>query len=262
MIGVENAFARKSAEEIRRVLEPQVHVMQDGIVCDTDSRGYPTPGNRDPLDLVVDASEGFIPLWAPDVTLRWRFQQRSLDVFVDPEAAAAYLRDLLGRALLAWGAAAPIDFTHDEDRWDFEIAVNPVDKCTPSGCVLARAFFPDAGRHELTVFPKMFGQSDHEQVDTIAHEIGHTFGLRHFFAQVSETAWPSQIFGEHQPFSIMNYGSLSELTALDRSDLTALYQQVWSGELTHINGTPIRLVHPFSGVSAAPDGVVTISRAA
>ena len=81
-----------------------------------------------------------------------------------------------------------------------------------NGYVLASAFFPDAGRHELVIYPKMFSQSRREQVDTLIHEVGHIFGLRHFFANIRETAWPSQVFGTHKPFSIMNYGHQSELT--------------------------------------------------
>jgi hypothetical protein len=69
------------------------------------------------------------------------------------------------------------------------------DNCTPSGCVLASAFFPDSGRHQLVLYPKMFSQSKKEQIETLIHEIGHIFGLRHFFANVSETVWPSEIFG-------------------------------------------------------------------
>ena len=89
-------------------------------------------------------------------------------------------------------------------------------------------------------------------METLIHEIGHVFGLRHFFANISETAWPSQIFGTHKPFSIMNYGSQSELTADDKSDLKRLYQLVWAGELTQINGTPIKLVKAFHTIGAAP----------
>jgi reprolysin-like metallo-peptidase family M12B len=244
----DHAFALKDPDDVARDLESQLHVLGKGIICDTDSRGYSTPDNRDPLDLVVDASEGFIPLWARDVTLRWRFQQRSLSVFVDPVGAADAIRRLLGEALLRWGDAAPVKFAQNNDAWDFEIVVSAVDDCSPNGCVLASAFFPDAGRHELTIYPKMFTQSEHEQVDTLIHEIGHTFGLRHFFAQLSESAWPSEIFGEHQAFSIMNYGSMSELTAADRTDLAILYQQAWSGQLTQINGTPVRLLRPFSSL--------------
>jgi hypothetical protein len=251
----EYAFDLKNAEDIARDLEPQVHALGKGLVCDTESRGYPTPDNRSPLDLVVHAAQGFIPLWAPEVTLRWRFQQRSLGVFLNPAAAAETIRQLLGEALLKWGDATPVKFAQDDEVWDFEIAVSPVDQCTPNGCVLARAFFPDAGRHQLTLFPKMFTQSRHEQVDTLLHELGHTFGLRHFFAQVSETAFPSQIFGEHKPFSIMNYGSMSELTDADRADLSTLYRLARSGQLTHVNGTPIRLTHPFSSLVPVPQPV-------
>jgi hypothetical protein len=131
------------------------------------------------------------------------------------------------------------------------------DDCSPSGCVLASAFFPDAGRHRLVLYPKLFTQSREEQVETLIHEIGHVFGLRHFFANVSENAWPSEIFGTHSKFSIMNYGNLSALTAEDKKDLRRLYQMAWSGALTQINGTPIRFVKPFSSLSPTPDSVLT-----
>ncbi|MEV6493504.1 matrixin family metalloprotease, partial [Actinoplanes sp. NPDC051633] len=243
-----------------RHIEPQVNVFGNGVVCDTDSRGYPTPQDRDPADLVVDASEGFIPLWARDVTLRWRFQQRSLSVFVNPDAAAAAIRELFGEALLAWGDAAPVKFAQRDDAWDFEIVVKGIDDCSPNGCVLASAFFPDAGRHELIIYPKMFTQAREEMVETLIHEIGHTFGLRHFFANVSEEAWPSQIFGTHEAFSIMNYGSKSVLTETDKADLKALYQLAWGGGLTQINGTPIRFVRPFSALAPQPEVVFALQR--
>jgi DUF1365 family protein len=70
----------------------------------------------------------------------------------------------------------------------------------------------------------MFTQDRKEQLDTLIHEIGHTFGLRHFFAQVSETAWLSEVFGKHQKFSSMSYSADSELTAYDKADLKKLYQ--------------------------------------
>ncbi len=237
---------RKPEEEFQEV-ESQIHVYGSGVICDTDTRGYATPKNQSPLELVVDASQGFIPLWAEGVTLRWRFQERSMRIFVDPEAAKTYIKELLGEALVAWGDAAPVKFAQRDDLWDFEIVMRATDRCNPrGGCVLASAFFPDAGRHELVIYPRMFTQSRKEQVDTMIHEIGHTFGLRHFFANVSETAFPSEIFGTHSRFSIMNYGSLSELTDDDRDDLKRLYNMVWSEELQEINGTPIQKMKPFS----------------
>ena len=86
----------------------------------------------------------------------------------------------------------------------------------------------------------------HEQVETMAHEFGHVFGLRHFFAPVSETAWAAEIFGTHSSFSIMNYGAKSVMTDADKDDLRQLYEQVWRGDLTEINGTPVQQVRPFS----------------
>lgn len=241
-------------------VESEVHVIGPGVICGTEKRGYPTPHNRDLAEIVVDASEGFVPLWAKDVTLRWRFQSRSLEVFADPEAARAEIERLFGEALVAWGDAAPIKFAKRDDAWDFEIVMREADRCTLDGCVLASAFFPDAGRHELRIYPKMFEQSRAEQVETLVHEIGHVFGLRHFFANVSETAWPSEVFGEHNPFSIMNYGEESVLTDADRNDLKELYRAAWSGELTKINGTPIRLMQPFHATGAPPVNVVAIGR--
>ncbi|MCU1517185.1 MAG: matrix metalloproteinase1, partial [Pseudarthrobacter sp.] len=95
--------------------------------------------------------------------------------------------------------------------------------------------------------------------ETLIHEFGHVFGLRHFFADVSETAWPSQIFGTHSKFSIMNYGPNSTLTDADLADLTKLYALAWAGQLSSINGTPIRFVRPYSASGQRlPDAVVVL----
>ena len=98
--------------------EPHIHVYHNGAVCDTDSRGYPTPDNRSPNELVLDATDGFIPLWARDVTLRWRFQERSLSAFRNPEAAKIAIRELFIEGLLAWEDAAPIKFAERHDAWE------------------------------------------------------------------------------------------------------------------------------------------------
>ncbi len=106
----------------------------------------------------------------------------------------------------------------------------------------------------------MFNQSPKERDDTLRHELGHVFACRHFFAQITESAWPSEIFGTHKPFTIMNYGDLSELTDEDRSDLKRLYQAAWSGQITAINGTPIRFVKPFHTIGELQDGLVSVGR--
>lgn len=226
-----------------------IHSLGNGVVCDTERRGHPTPQGRSPHEIVVDASEGFIPLWEKNVTLHWRFSERSFALLPDAAAKKLEIRTLLAAALVEWGTAAPVRFKEDRDLWDFEIVMRTGDQCSPFGCVLASAFFPDPGRHELVIYPKMFTQPWKEQVDTFIHEIGHVFGLRHFFALVKEKAWPAEIFGTHAEFSIMNYGHLSELTKQDKEDLTKLYKSAWNGTLKHINGTPIKLVKPFNTIA-------------
>jgi hypothetical protein len=240
-----NPFQLRNSEDAFHDIESQIHVFGSNAVCDTDTRGYATPGNKNPAELVLDASEGFIPLWAKNTMLRWRFQERSMSIVEDPENVKILIRELLGQALLQWGDAAPIKFVQRDDAWDFEIVIRESDRCNPRGCVLASAFFPDPGRNELVIYPRMFTQSRKEQVDTLIHEIGHIFGLRHFFANISETDFPSIKFGTDRPFTIMNYGNESELTNDDRADLKRLYQSAWSRDLTQINGTPIRLTRPF-----------------
>src|SRR5207237_7369594 len=110
-------------------------------------------------------------------------------------------------------------FTQSDSNWDFEIKVRDKEDCDTRGCVLASAFFPDAGRHELQIYPTMLDQSKADQINTLIHEIGHVFGLRHFFAKISESGSPSEVFGTHRPVSIMNYGSESQLTSDDKADL-------------------------------------------
>jgi hypothetical protein len=235
--------------------------ISQGVVCGTEGRGHATPGDRPPAELVVDATQGFIPLWAAGSMLRWRFQERSFALAPDAAGSQAAVLDLMSQALLRWGAAAPVRFTRDADVWDFEVVLRNAPDCSPQGCVLASSFFPDAGRHQLLIYPTMFEQPRQEQIETLIHEFGHVFGLRHFFAQISETAWPSQIFGTHSPFSIMNYGPQSTLTDADLHDLTELYRSARAGLLTAVNGTPIRFVRPYSsladlGVPVAADVLV------
>jgi len=254
-----NPFELRKTEN-EAAVDSEIHVFGNGVICDTEKRGQATPKGRSVLEIVVNSTGGFIPLWAKDVTLRWRFQQRAFDSFADPEAAEAAIEQLFAEALLAWGAALPVTFAKRDSAWDFEIVMRESDRCSINGCVLASAFFPDAGQHELKLYPKMFQQSHQEQLETLVHELGHAFGLRHFFANVSETGFPSEIFGTHDKFSIMNYGTESRLTDADKKDLERLYRLAWAGELTKINGTPIRLVTPFHTTGSAPESMVAVGK--
>lgn len=220
------------------------------MVCATNRRGYATPENRSPAEIVVDATDGFVPLWAPNVTLRWQFDDQSMEYFQQTDQAKDAIRTLMGEALLAWGDASPVRFDEHDGVWDFRVVMREADRCTNSGCVLASAFFPDPGRNELVLYPELFDQSREEVVETFIHEFGHVFGLRHYFANIDETRWASEIFGTHAEFSIMNYGHKSTLTEADRKDLRRLYHLAWSGQINNVNGTPIRFFHPFSSSAA------------
>ena len=240
-----NIYLERGDVDIYTPAESEVHIYgKNKTKCETDSKGYATPRNRKPTEIVLDASEGFIPLWEKDVILRWRFNPSLYNFFQSPTEAMNGIREVLGKGILKWEDAAPVKFREGYDAWDFEIIVKK-DNCDPRGCTLASAFFPDAGRHELVIYPKMFDLSEEEQIETMAHELGHIFGLRHFFAEISEQFFPSVKFGEHKPFSIMNYGDESQMTENDINDLKLLYEKVWSGELKEINGTPIRTFYPY-----------------
>ena len=231
-----------------QVANPEEHVFGKQHVCRTEMRGQSHSGHEGLFEIVVGMAKT-IPLWATGVVLRYRFDSRSFRRFADPEAAKAAIRGLLGKAIAEWGAAAPVAFAEKKSNFDFEIVARNADDCDINGCVLASSFFPGTAQQKLTIYPRMFEQSAVEQIATIVHELGHVFGLRHYFAQISETQWASQTFGTHNKFSIMNYGEDSILTDADRADLRDLYSKARSGTLTHINVAKIELFKPFSALS-------------
>jgi hypothetical protein len=218
-----------------------IHQLKSEIICTTE----PTASNPTPESLVLDATDGFIPLWTRGSVLHWRFNFESLDKYVRADEVKDKYRQLFAQAVYNWDDATPVRFKEVSEPPDFEVYIEKFDRCTPAGCTLASAFFPTPGREKLFVYPKMFTQIQKEQVDTLVHEIGHIFGLRHFFANEKERNFPSVVFGDHNPFTIMNYGTLSELTEQDKLDLKKLYDAVWSGSIYEINRTPIKLFSPY-----------------
>lgn len=240
-------FKKRAQAALDALKKGKVHTYGKSIRCCTDALGKKSPLGRSPAEIVLDASDGFVPLWAKAQTLRWRFQEMSMTQFENVEAAKEGIRALMSDALLQWGHAAPIRFHESSagQRWDFEVVVREQADCDVNGCVLASAFFPGGGQDELVIYPTMFAQPRAEQIETLIHEFGHVFGMRHFFANVSETAWAVELFGKQSKFTIMNYGPNSKLTRSDKADLRKLYRMVWSGELDEINGTPIKLFRPY-----------------
>ncbi len=243
-------FKRRAKADLDALRKDTAHTYGKFVRCCTDARGKKSPLGRSPAEIVLDSSDGFVPLWDKAQTLKWRFQELSMTQFENVDAAKDGVRSLMSEALLKWGNAAPIRFHESTpgQRWDFEVVVREQADCDVNGCVLASAFFPDAGQHELVIYPTMFDQLRAEQLETLVHEFGHVFGLRHFFANISETQWASEVFGKQSKFTIMNYGPDSKLTAGDKADLRKLYRKTWSGELDEVNGTPIRLFRPYSAV--------------
>lgn len=190
------------------------------------------------VEIVVGLGDN-IPLWQQNITLKWRFNPL-FNNYNNSSNVKSYIRTIFKEAILKWGDASPVNFSESFDEFDFEIIMRP-DNCNAHGCTLASAFFPNSNLNILTLYPKMFEQNRFEQIETLVHEIGHIFGLRHYFAKEKEGSWRSEIFGHHYPLTIMNYGHQSTLTEQDRVDLKLLYSKVWSGQINNINGMPIRL---------------------
>lgn len=228
-----------------------------GKRCVTESR-FPGPQNvsdhRIQPEVVVDVSRGKVPLWTAGTTLHWRFDERSLRRGGNIEATRRRVRALLRDAIAAWGTAAPVAFQERKRGWDFEIAVLARSDCGIDGCTLASAFFPSSQRQRLLIYPTMFEYDRAEQVSTLVHELGHVFGLRHFFAVTEEKEFPSLIFGEHSSYTVMNYGPKGRLTAADKRDLRRLYKAAWSPDATARIGRQVRLVHaPHMGRGTEED---------
>jgi len=57
----ENPLSIKYKKDVAEAQEPFIHIYCNGAVCETDNRGHATPENRSPIEIVVDATEGFIP---------------------------------------------------------------------------------------------------------------------------------------------------------------------------------------------------------
>src|SRR5262245_32186529 len=112
------------------------HIYNKHVICVTDTKGHAQPEGRSVIEIRVDATDGFIPLWEKNVTLNWRFNKSFGSFFKKPEAAKGAVRKLFGEAIMGWKEACPIRFREVKDGWDFEIAMHKED-CDNSGCVLA-----------------------------------------------------------------------------------------------------------------------------
>ena len=93
-VGADNLLALKPEQDAS---DPQVHQLRRGIICRTERKAQ----KRSPLSIVLDATEGFIPLWMSNQVLRWTFDDASLAAFQNPEAIKTRIRQVfaeIGRA--------------------------------------------------------------------------------------------------------------------------------------------------------------------
>ena len=173
-------LALNEADDLTSSTERQVHLLSKGIICTTDSRARKL-GLR--LRSSLTPPRDLSRCGRRIEVLRWKFNEASLAVFRRPEAVKSTGQGIAHGSHYSLGNRCAYSLQRKSRQLRLRDRCRRIRKLyTPQGCILAQAFFPDAGRHQLFVFPTMFQQSKKEQVDTLAHEIGHVFGLRHFFA--------------------------------------------------------------------------------
>lgn len=195
------------------------------------------------IEVIVGERDGYIPLWQENTVLNWKFSAEISAL----DHRKATIANLLEKALALWGDAAPVQFRQSHYDWDLEIVISRYDRLNSEGRrVRADGFFPSETKNKLKFYPHFFGLTAAEQERIVLHELGHIFGLRHYFAGEAESDLPSHLFGEHRKFTIMNYGEFQKFSDADKRDLKRLYDLAWKGELTEIGGTPIELLAPFS----------------
>ena len=138
------AKARKSTKRTNKKADSPEHIYGKNVRCATDSKGYERHRDMSPTEIRVHESDGFIPLWAEDVTLRYRFNEWSFEKKYGDKAdeQKAVVQKLFDDGLSLWGDAVPIKFTYNTEASDFEIFIVQEPDCDSSGCVLPQRFSP------------------------------------------------------------------------------------------------------------------------
>jgi hypothetical protein len=195
--------------------------------------------------IVLDDQTGVVPVWAQGQTLTWKY---SVDAAFDKISKSKF-EDWLKQALAAWGDSAPVQVEgpKDSDDTDFTVVLYNDFFRYQGGYVLGQAFFPNTESKVFHIWPAPEGVGNY--VSTIEHELGHVFGLRHWFGMQEGNVVYFR-FDENDPVSIMNYGRDSKLTAKDKKDLKAFYHAIWSGRNLHLTdvqfGTAVSVEFQYS----------------
>jgi hypothetical protein len=207
-----------------------------------------TEKNAASVEAVFDDGQGHIPLWASGQTLTWKYTNDSVFTGITQQKFESDLK----AALAAWewtpvkfigpkDASATVDFTvhifgHMNPQKDQEGNI--------LGHVLAMTFMPNEPEKVFNVWQPPSGAGTLQA--TIEHEVGHIFGLRHWFALEKEGSIVYFRHDPENPQSIMNYGRDSVLTEKDRTDLKDFYTSVWTGEIKSLkdveSGEPMHVV--------------------
>merc|ERR1712232_134059 len=203
--------------------------------CVTDQRKH---ANRE--ELAVDFSNGFVPLWQKGTNLTYAFDLASFRGIFGSQTwkTIAAVQELFEQAQQKWEFTDYVTIEQVDSifKADFIVHAAPTNGNMSSGFVLASAFFPNADQNDFYVYPEMFTLGD--PLNTMLHEIGHIYGLRHYFFR-EEEGFPGLTFGTENEKTIMNYGKNSIFTDTDKKDLKALYEFV--GDSSREKGVPIVL---------------------
>ncbi|KAF9925569.1 hypothetical protein FBU30_004682 [Linnemannia zychae] len=184
-----------------------------------------------------------ILLWKKSAVLRYCFQEGTV-------SKQGEIRSLIKDAWEAWDSSAPVKLEESDEPWDFKITVEPSSGLIES---FARSFFPNSNQKELIIYDCMFNLPRHQQVNVMAHEMGHIFGLRHPWA--SEEKESHKHYGFNTNKTVMSDSLDIAPTVDDKKDLADLYEKVWKGNMEDIEDVPIELIDPYSSNRVDPRSI-------
>ena len=178
--------------------------------------------------------DGIIPLWHQDKVVNLAVYEQGWPTSGHGQYAAAQLY----RAAQAWndiGAKIKFGFTTDINKATYLMVYGG-----NNGGVYAMAEFPSAKELSgIYVYSLSFSANAvNNLVNILAHELGHTLGLRHEFA-TREGRGQIQ-WGPANPTSVMSYVFPPTIQPSDEASFKALYD--YTGD--NINGVPIKRYIP------------------